>query len=124
MDIIKKGNQVAEKDPVNMKNALAVLKREIRKPYEETKTGEMYALIRYSLGLTQHEFAELMGTSVKTISRWENKETKPILTADQFHALAYELKKKGIDILNIKHVKLLVDTNDLKIINSFAFGAA
>lgn len=124
MSIEKKGNNVFEKDPFNMKQALDELKREIKKPFDVKQTGHIYSLMRASLGLTQHEFAEILSLRVKTISRWENNETYPVLTADQFHILTYELKKIGVDTLNIKCIRLLVDTHDLKIINSFAFSLA
>lgn len=38
---------------------------------EEIKT------IRTNLGVTQEKFAQLLGTTVVTVNRWENGKTKP-----------------------------------------------
>lgn len=37
--------------------------------------------IRESLGLTQRDFANLLGTTVASVSRWENGRMKPGLLA-------------------------------------------
>lgn len=33
--------------------------------------------IRINLGVTQEKFAQLLGTTVVTVNRWENGKTKP-----------------------------------------------
>jgi transcriptional regulator with XRE-family HTH domain len=39
--------------------------------------------IRQELGLSQEHFARIMNTSTKSISRWENKMTKPAPLAEE-----------------------------------------
>ena len=34
--------------------------------------------LRQSMGMTQEQFAEHLGTTLETVSRWENGHTKPL----------------------------------------------
>ena len=34
--------------------------------------------LRQSMGMTQEQFADYLGTTLETVSRWENGHTKPL----------------------------------------------
>lgn len=48
--------------------------------------------IRIEMGLSQEEFAHKLGVSVRTVSRWETRETKPSRMAQK---LLEEIQKAG-----------------------------
>ncbi|MEO1353826.1 MAG: helix-turn-helix transcriptional regulator, partial [Cyanobacteria bacterium J06635_15] len=43
--------------------------------------------IRELLGLSQQQFATLLGVAISTISRWENRKSSPMFTPGQFKIL-------------------------------------
>lgn len=46
----------------------------------QERIGAFIAMVRKEKGLTQEQLAELLGTSQKSISRWENGKTMPDLS--------------------------------------------
>ncbi|MCA2685410.1 MAG: helix-turn-helix transcriptional regulator [Microcystis sp. M038S2] len=54
--------------------------------------------IRQALGMSQRKFAEALGTYQKTIVRWENGETKAMLSVAQIKALQKAMRQIGLDI--------------------------
>lgn len=54
--------------------------------------------IRQALGMSQRKFAEALGTYQKTIVRWENGETKAMLSLAQIKALQKAMRQIGLDI--------------------------
>lgn len=58
----------------------------------------MLRTIRLQLGYTQREFAQLLDTTVTTISRWENSGQEPAFRIRQVKILQKELKRLRIDL--------------------------
>ncbi|WP_339383259.1 helix-turn-helix domain-containing protein [Oculatella sp. LEGE 06141] len=56
--------------------------------------------IRELLGLSQQEFAGLLGVSITTVSRWERGKTPPTFTIGQIRVLLRELKPYGLTLEN------------------------
>ncbi|MCA2621236.1 MULTISPECIES: helix-turn-helix transcriptional regulator [unclassified Microcystis] len=54
--------------------------------------------IRQALGMSQRKFAEALGTYQKTVVRWENGETKAMLSLAQIKALQKAMRQIGLDI--------------------------
>lgn len=65
-----------------------------RKSLEEAGESPLKKL-RSELGMSQEEFARQIGTSARTISRWEAGDNVPTFTVPQIKALDYLLKSKG-----------------------------
>ena len=40
-------------------------------------TGEEVKMIRHMIGVTQEKFAQMLGTTTTTVSRWESGRVKP-----------------------------------------------
>ena len=51
--------------------------------------------LREELGMSQEEFARQIGTSARTISRWETGENVPSFTISQMKALDALLQANG-----------------------------
>ncbi len=47
---------------------------------DQERIGAFIAMVRKEKGMTQEQLAELLGTSQKSISRWENGKTMPDLS--------------------------------------------
>ena len=63
-------------------------------------TAEIVRNIRYAWGVTQPEFARLLGVSTRTVSGWENGEpmtTRTLVMFEFIEALGY---KKSFEILS------------------------
>jgi Helix-turn-helix/NACHT domain len=60
--------------------------------------------IRENLGLTQHQLAEKLGVAMKTVSRWENGETKKI--PDSIQQKLLQFAERG---------RMLIYTNEAKL---------
>jgi transcriptional regulator with XRE-family HTH domain len=58
----------------------------------------MLRTIRLQLGYTQKEFAQILDTTVTTVSRWENSGKEPVFRIRQIKALHKELKRLRIDL--------------------------
>ena len=59
--------------------------------------------LREEMGMSQEEFARRIGTSARTISRWETGESVPSFTIAQM---------KALDALLMEHGKALKDLPD------------
>jgi DNA-binding transcriptional regulator YiaG len=116
MSITKIAKNVFAKTEDNMSESLAFLKKELKKGKDKQSTKDVFRSIRLYLGLTQEEFADLLGVTSKSISRWERGESVPELTVSQYCTLAYELKKEGIDFFNFNCYRLSGYPEELKII--------
>ncbi|NET39401.1 MAG: helix-turn-helix domain-containing protein [Cyanothece sp. SIO1E1] len=57
--------------------------------------------IRSALGYSQPQFAELLGVRPIQVSRWERGVASPMLSIPQVKALQMELKKLGLDVLDL-----------------------
>lgn len=57
--------------------------------------------IRELLGLTQQEFAGMLGVALSTLSRWENRKGKALLSSGQFKILMAALEPHGITLKDL-----------------------
>ncbi|MBD2447341.1 helix-turn-helix domain-containing protein [Nostoc sp. FACHB-152] len=70
---------------------------------EQPKVGQLIQDIRLLMGLTQEEFALILGVTFPTVNRWENGHTKPSrLAVKQIEGLIEKLGEPG-DILLSKY---------------------
>ena len=61
----------------------------------EGDISEKIREIRFTLGLTQEQFAAKLGVTFPTVNRWENKKTKPSpLAIQKLQKLLSSLEKK------------------------------
>ncbi|HEY9804229.1 MAG TPA: helix-turn-helix transcriptional regulator [Leptolyngbyaceae cyanobacterium] len=73
---------------------------------EQPEMGLLIQEIRQSMGLTQEEFAVIIGVTFPTVNRWENGHTKPSkLAVQQIEALLEKLGEGGRKILAKYHPK-------------------
>ncbi|MEJ1934734.1 helix-turn-helix transcriptional regulator [Nostoc sp. NIES-2111] len=73
---------------------------------EQPEMGLLIQEIRQSMGLTQEEFAVIIGVTFPTVNRWENGHTKPSkLAVQQIEALLEKLGEGGRIILAKYHPK-------------------
>lgn len=71
---------------------------------EQPRMGLLIQEIRQSMGLTQEEFAVIIGVTFPTVNRWENGHTKPSkLAVQQIEALLDKLGESGQRILAKYH---------------------
>lgn len=71
---------------------------------EQPKIGLFIQDIRLLMGLTQEEFAGIIGVTFPTVNRWENGHTKPSkLAVQQIEALVDKLGENGQKILAKYH---------------------
>lgn len=63
------------------------------------------AAVRLKVGLTQQQFAELLGASVGTVRKWESGERSPSGAADRLLRLLAAKPKLVTDTLGIKQEK-------------------
>ncbi|WP_414546497.1 helix-turn-helix domain-containing protein [Nostoc sp. CCY0012] len=71
---------------------------------KQPKIGLFIQEIRLLMGLTQEEFAAIIGVSFPTVNRWENGHTKPSkLAVQQIAALVDKLGENGQIILAKYH---------------------
>jgi transcriptional regulator with XRE-family HTH domain len=71
-------------------------------------------LMRESLGFNQTLFAEAIGVTLTTVSRWERlQQTQRILTWEQCLALNQELNKIGFSILDFPFFTIAIDVPNL-----------
>jgi DNA-binding transcriptional regulator YiaG len=124
MNITTKANQVWEKTFDNMKECVRLLKEELKKPKTQQNTAQVFKWIRVYLGMTQKEFAILLGVSSKSISRWELGIHIPELTFEQYTIIAYELHKVGIDLMNLDCYFLKATPSEIKTLRLNSFAAA
>ncbi|AFZ08978.1 MULTISPECIES: helix-turn-helix domain-containing protein [unclassified Microcoleus] len=68
-----------------------------RQPQEEAGESPLKKL-RDELGMSQEEFARQIGTSVRTVSRWEAGDNVPTFTIAQMKALANFLRSRGLTL--------------------------
>lgn len=54
--------------------------------------------IREALGLSQQEFATLIGVSITSVSRWERGKTPATFTISQMRAFLKAVEPLGLDI--------------------------
>lgn len=68
-----------------------------------TESPETAALVRETrqrLGLTQTQFAQILGVSFQSVNRWENGRTKPLpLAMKQIEEQLKQLGDEGKDLL-------------------------
>lgn len=71
---------------------------------EQPKIGLFIQEIRLLMGLTQEEFAVMIGVTFPTVNRWENGHTRPSkLAVQQIEVLVDKLGEKGQIILSKYH---------------------
>jgi len=54
--------------------------------------------LREMMGLTQQEFASLMGLAINTIARWEKGKGRPSFTPGQWRTLLAEMKRVNLKL--------------------------
>lgn len=57
--------------------------------------------IRTSLGMSQREFASILGTTHRTLVRYENGQREPIFSLPQIRSLQLQLWKLGLDFQDL-----------------------
>jgi transcriptional regulator with XRE-family HTH domain len=68
---------------------------------EQPKIGRLIQDIRLLMGLTQEEFALILGVTFPTVNRWENGHTKPSkLAVKQIEGLIEKLGEPGKTLLS------------------------
>lgn len=72
-----------------------IKKRESRKKQESESA---LSKLRDELAMSQEEFGRAIGTTARTISRWEAGDSVPTFTIAQMKALDRLLRSKGITI--------------------------
>ncbi len=56
--------------------------------------------IRKRLGLTQLQFAKILGVSFQSVNRWERGRTKPLpIVLKQIEVMVKEMGDRGTDLL-------------------------
>lgn len=71
---------------------------------KQPKIGLFIQEIRLLMGVTQEEFAVIIGVTFPTVNRWENGHTRPSkLAVQQIEALVDKLGEKGQTILAKYH---------------------
>lgn len=63
--------------------------------------GNALRQIRKALGITQEDFALILGANRNSIIRWENGQTVPMFTLPQIKALQKQLRKLELDFEDI-----------------------
>lgn len=65
---------------------------------EQLEVSQLIRELRHLTGLTQEQFAALLGVTYSTINRWENGHMKPSpLALRQIHALLKEINSSSGD---------------------------
>ncbi|PSO67880.1 MAG: transcriptional regulator [Cyanobacteria bacterium QH_7_48_89] len=68
-----------------------------------TQSPDVALLVRETrtrLGLTQTQFAQLLGVSFQTVNRWENGKTKPLpMALKRIEQELQLLDHRGVDLL-------------------------
>ena len=57
--------------------------------------------LRELLGMTQQDFAHLMGVGIATVWRWENGKGKPSFTPGQWRKLLAEMERVNLSLQNL-----------------------
>lgn len=66
----------------------------------QPKCGKLIRDIRQQLGLSQEDFASVIGVTFSTVNRWENGHAKPSrLAAKSIEAKLLELGESGKELL-------------------------
>jgi transcriptional regulator with XRE-family HTH domain len=68
---------------------------------EENKIESPLKTLRELLGFTQLQFANLLGLSPNTVSRWERGEGKPTFTPGQWKKLLAEMARVNLGVENL-----------------------
>lgn len=76
-------------------------RKDLSIPIEEKSLATSFKDIRKRLNLTQDDFAHLLKVRPRTISRWENGATEPMMTVTQFKCFLKALKQAGISLNDI-----------------------
>ncbi|MBD2435325.1 DNA-binding transcriptional regulator [Nostoc sp. FACHB-110] len=67
----------------------------------QPKIGQLIQEIRQLMGLTQEEFAIILGVTFPTVNRWENGHTNPSkLAVKQIEVLIEKLGEAGENLLS------------------------
>ncbi|HEY9833797.1 MAG TPA: helix-turn-helix transcriptional regulator [Stenomitos sp.] len=67
---------------------------------EPLSTAVLVKEIRKRLGLTQVEFAQVLGVSFQSVNRWERGKTKPLpIILKQIKVMVKEMGESGSDLL-------------------------
>ncbi len=67
---------------------------------EPLSTAVLVKEIRKRLGLTQVQFAEVLGVSFQSVNRWERGKTKPLpIILKQIKVMVKEMGESGSDLL-------------------------
>lgn len=67
---------------------------------EPLSTAVLVKEIRKRLGLTQVQFAQVLGVSFQSVNRWERSKTKPLpIVLKQIEAIVRVMGESGSDLL-------------------------
>ncbi|NEU71707.1 helix-turn-helix transcriptional regulator [Hassallia byssoidea VB512170] len=75
----------------------------IKKPLviDQPKVGKLIRELRLLTGLTQEQFAAVLGVTYPTVNRWENGRAKPSpLGMQKIEQKLYEMGEQGEELLN------------------------
>jgi DNA-binding transcriptional regulator YiaG len=68
---------------------------------EENKVESPLKALREILGLTQEQFAYLLGVTVRTVSRWETGQGRPVFSPGQWKILLDAMKRVNLSLDNL-----------------------
>lgn len=68
---------------------------------DEEEVESPLRTLRGVLGLTQEQFAALVGVSVRTVTRWENGLSDPSFNVKQWKILMAEMAKANLTVENL-----------------------
>lgn len=68
---------------------------------KEIKVESPLKTLRELLGLTQQDFAHLMGVGITTVSRWERGQGKPSFTPGQWRKLLSAMSAVNLTLDNL-----------------------
>jgi DNA-binding transcriptional regulator YiaG len=67
---------------------------------ESLSTAVLVKETRKRLGLTQVQFAKVLGVSFQSVNRWERSKTKPLpIALKQIEVMVKEMGDRGSDLL-------------------------
>ncbi len=68
---------------------------------EDSEVQSPLKALRGILGVTQEQFAHLIGVSVRTVSRWERGDNKVSFTPGQWKTLMAEMARVNLTVENL-----------------------
>jgi putative transcriptional regulator len=94
-----KRKKLVEKLAQSIREAGAILRGEMKPPFERVVEPASIKEIRSKLGVSQSEFARMIGIPVKTVQNWEQGRTQPDAPAKALMRIAEKHPEAVLDAL-------------------------